>query len=58
VRGCCRRCYETISGAGPLAPSGNAGSGAALLASWTPPAGTRAAFRNPERHALAITPPP
>jgi hypothetical protein len=44
--------------AGALAPPGNRPSGAALLASWTPPAGTRAAVRGAERHAFPITPPP
>jgi hypothetical protein len=43
--------------AGSLAPPKNSPSGAALLNSWVPPAGTRAAIRITERHPFPITPP-
>ena len=43
--------------AGSLAPPKNGPSGAALLGSWTPPAGTRAAIRVTERHPFPIAPP-
>ena len=44
--------------AGSLAPPVNRPSGVALLASWTPPAGTRATVRITERHPFPITPTP
>ena len=43
--------------AGSLAPPKNSPSGAALLNSWVPPAGTRAAIRVAERLPFPITPP-
>ncbi|MEO7733623.1 MAG: hypothetical protein ABIY55_21850 [Kofleriaceae bacterium] len=44
--------------AGSLAPPSTATSGAALLNSWTPPAGSRATIRVTERHPFQLTPPP
>ena len=43
--------------AGSLAPPKNGPSGAALLGSWTPPAGTRATIHVTARHPFPITPP-
>lgn len=49
----------TLSGvaAGSLAPPKDSPSGAALLNSWAPPAGTRATLRVVERHRFPIAPP-
>lgn len=43
---------------GSLALPVNRPSGTALLASWAPPAGTRAILRVTERHPFPITPTP
>jgi hypothetical protein len=43
--------------AGALAPPRTGPSGAALLGSWAPPAGTHAAVRGTDMHPFSITPP-